>query len=69
MNLANQALCRRCGHGMQQVAEIAPFGRKPGLVAYLCADCGATESTLLYPATTNHQQADHGQPKRHRQEH
>jgi hypothetical protein len=30
------------------VAEIAPFGEGPGLVAFICTDCGAARSTLLY---------------------
>jgi hypothetical protein len=49
MKLANQAVCKRCGKGMEMVANIAPIGAEPGLVAFLCADCGATESTLVYP--------------------
>jgi hypothetical protein len=52
VNLANQALCKRCGRGMRTVAEIAPFGDGPGLIAFLCTDCGATASTLLYSAAT-----------------
>jgi hypothetical protein len=35
---------------MHQVAEIAPFGEGPGLVAFLCTDCGQVDSTLVYPA-------------------
>jgi hypothetical protein len=65
MKLVNQARCRRCGRGMEQVAEIAPFGREPGLVAFLCSDCGATESTLIYPKDERKRAdrpAAHGQP-------
>ena len=50
MNLANQAACKRCGRGMRTVAEIAPFGNGPGLIAFLCTECGVTASTLLYSA-------------------
>jgi hypothetical protein len=49
MKLMNQTMCERCGRGMQTVAEIAPMGNGPGLVAFLCTDCGNTESTLVYP--------------------
>jgi predicted RNA-binding Zn-ribbon protein involved in translation (DUF1610 family) len=53
MNLENQAVCKRCGQSMELVADIAPIGAEPGLVAFLCTDCGATESTLVYrPAET-----------------
>jgi len=31
---------------MQTVAEIAAIGRDPGLVAFLCTYCGATDSAL-----------------------
>jgi hypothetical protein len=34
---------------MHRVAEIAPFGHGPGLIAFLCTDCGAVDSTLVYP--------------------
>jgi hypothetical protein len=43
------AVCKRCGNGMKAVVEIAPFGTHPGLIAFVCDDCGATESRLLYP--------------------
>ena len=33
---------------MQTVAEIAATGRDPGLVAFLCTYCGATDSALTY---------------------
>ena len=59
MKLANQALCKQCGQPMRTVAEIAPFAGGPGLIAFVCADCGATDSTLIYPATArrlDHQQ-------------
>jgi uncharacterized Zn finger protein len=47
MELMNQARCRRCGASMETVAEIAPFGNEPGLVAFLCSDCGTTDSVLV----------------------
>jgi len=40
-------LCRRCGTEMEVVAEIRPFGEGPGLVAFFCRDCRATESILV----------------------
>ena len=49
MNLVNQVVCKRCGSGMKTVVEIAPFGNHPGLIAFVCDDCGVTESRLLYP--------------------
>ena len=55
MKLFNQAWCKRCGRGMERVAEIVPFGREPGLVAFLCSDCGATKSTLIYPVNGTRQ--------------
>jgi hypothetical protein len=34
---------------MQEVATIEPFGCNPGLVAFLCAECGSTNSILVHP--------------------
>ena len=31
---------------MSNVAEIAPFGGGPGLVAFMCSHCGTTDSVL-----------------------
>jgi hypothetical protein len=50
MNLLNQAVCKRCGRKMDSVAEIAPRGRDPGLLALICEACGAADSVLVYPA-------------------
>jgi hypothetical protein len=47
----NEAACTCCGHTMQAVAEITPFGSGPGLVAFLCNECGTTDSALVYPRT------------------
>jgi hypothetical protein len=49
MMFYNQQNCKRCGSGMQVVATIAPIGGKPGLEAFVCANCGASRSVLLYP--------------------
>ena len=38
---------------MRTVAEIASFGREPGLLAFLCTECGASDSILVYPAANN----------------
>jgi hypothetical protein len=32
---------------LDEVASIAPFGDRPGLVAYLCPGCNHTESLLI----------------------
>jgi hypothetical protein len=32
---------------MSNVAEIAPFGGGPGLVAFMCSHCGTTDSVLV----------------------
>jgi hypothetical protein len=51
MNWPNQAICRQCERGMRTVATIEPIGSSPGLVALRCANCGATDSILVYPTT------------------
>jgi RNase P subunit RPR2 len=56
MQLMKQTLCKQCGQPMTTVAEIAPMGRGPGLVAFLCADCGASDSTLVYPSNRGTEQ-------------
>jgi hypothetical protein len=33
---------------MREVAEITPIGSDPGLVAFVCAYCGATDSAIVY---------------------
>ena len=47
MLLSNPA-CKRCSRTMQEVADIAPHGAEPGLRAFICNDCGATDSVLIY---------------------
>jgi len=34
---------------MREVAEITPFGSDPGLIAFVCTYCGATDSAIVYP--------------------
>jgi hypothetical protein len=48
MNVVGQRACKRCGHPMSGVAEIAPFAGGPGLVAFICTDCGAADSVLIH---------------------
>ena len=50
MQVVNQARCQWCGRAMERVAEIAPFGSEPGLVAFPCSDCGSTASALVWLA-------------------
>lgn len=56
----NQARCRRCGASMETVAEIAPFGNEPGLVAFLCSDCGTADSVLVDAGRDRRLIAEHG---------
>jgi uncharacterized Zn finger protein len=55
MNLTTQGACKRCGRQMSSVAEIAPFGGGPGLVALMCTECGTTDSVLVYQAHKSQQ--------------
>jgi hypothetical protein len=57
MNVAAQRACKRCGRPMLGVAEIAPFGGDPGLVAFMCIDCGTTDSILVHQAHKSQQAA------------
>jgi len=34
---------------MEEIATILPMGGDPGLVAFLCAQCGKSDSMLVYP--------------------
>jgi uncharacterized Zn finger protein len=47
MKFAEQASCKRCQPDMEHVATI--LGGNPGLVAFLCAECGKSNSILVYP--------------------
>jgi hypothetical protein len=49
MNVAYQ-ICRRCNQPMPSVAEINPFGGRPGLILFICDGCGTTDSSSIYPA-------------------
>jgi hypothetical protein len=55
--------CKKCGRKMDVVADIAPLGDDPGLRAFVCDRCGATDSVLVYP--TNRSTA----PKAAQQQH
>ena len=57
MRLSNQSVCRRCVRPMQEVASIQPFGINPGLIAFLCIECGTTDSILVYPMTGSRREA------------
>jgi hypothetical protein len=46
--LADGPACKKCGRKMGVVADIAPVGNEPGLRAFLCDRCGATDSVLVY---------------------
>ena len=50
MQVVNQARYRRCGRATERVAEIAPSGSEPGLVAFPCSDCSSTASALVWLA-------------------
>src|SRR5215467_5700431 len=41
--------CKRCGGRMGIVADISPRDPEPGLRAFVCSECGAVESVLIYP--------------------
>jgi len=34
---------------MDTVADISPQGDEPGLRAFVCSECGAVDSVLIYP--------------------
>jgi hypothetical protein len=46
MDVMSLKACKWCGLPMSNVAEIAPFGGGPGLVAFMCSHCGTTDSVL-----------------------
>jgi hypothetical protein len=54
MLLVNQARCRKCGRGMDEVATIPAIGGMPGLIAFLCGQCGKGESVVIHPAQGRH---------------
>jgi hypothetical protein len=53
-----QRACKRCRHPMSRVAEIAPFGGGPGLVAFMCTNCSTTDSVLVQPHTARARTTD-----------
>jgi len=59
MLVVNQARCQRCGRAMERVAEIAPVGSEPGLVAFTCSDCRSTASALVWLEMANQGYAHH----------
>jgi hypothetical protein len=48
-NCKRNKACPRCGSNMQQVAEVPPLNGSPGLLAWLCQECGAADSELISP--------------------
>src|SRR5262249_6140802 len=46
MNVVSLKACKWCRLPMSNVAEIAPFGDDPGLVAFMCSHCGTIDSVL-----------------------
>jgi hypothetical protein len=49
MKFPEQSICNGCQREMEHVATIVPMGGSPGLVAFLCTQCGKSESVLVYP--------------------
>jgi hypothetical protein len=41
---------------MENVANIAPMGEMPGLIAFLCSNCGNTHSVIISRDETDHAQ-------------
>jgi hypothetical protein len=49
MKYPTPSICKRCHREMTEVATILPMGGSPGLVAFLCAQCGKSNSILIEP--------------------
>jgi len=50
---------------MDLVADVAPSGDKPGLLAFLCPNCGNTQSNLIHDRSSRpKQQQQQIQPKK-----
>jgi hypothetical protein len=63
MNVVSVKACKWCGRPMSNVAEIAPFGGGPGLVAFMCRHCGTTDSVLICEGHPNrHHTASQDRP-------
>ena len=64
-NAFRESTCLPTMHAANaEVANIEPIGSTPGLVAFLCVDCGLTDSILVYSVNrggkVNHtQHAEH----------
>src|SRR6266511_1114363 len=54
---------RNCRGGVDQVADILPHDGGPSLRAYVCPDCGAVDSVLVYPH--QHHFRPEANPRRH----
>jgi hypothetical protein len=52
MEQATNVACKKCGQIMTGVAEIVPMGHFPGLLAFECDECGATDSVLIWRRRT-----------------
>jgi transposase-like protein len=48
----NNKVCPRCGARMELVAEAPAINGSPGLVAWLCQQCGAADSALVFPRSS-----------------
>jgi hypothetical protein len=64
MKFPEQSICKGCQQEMEQVATILPMGGSHGLVAFLCTECGKSESILVYPISNaelaEHRKYEHG---------
>jgi hypothetical protein len=62
MDISPEPVCRMCGQRMVTVADFEPFNGSPGLRAFLCEGCGATDSILTQSAVLP---SDMAQTQRH----
>jgi hypothetical protein len=62
MTVAAEPTCRACARRMRAVAEIAPFNGSPGLRAFMCDTCGATDSILTQSAVLPSEMAQRKKP-------
>ena len=58
MHITMPPVCRTCGRVMDRVAEIAPLRSDPGLLAFLCSHCGASDSILVHTGSLD-RRVDH----------
>lgn len=59
-------ICKRCGKAMQIVTDVMPRGGDPGLRAFMCETCSATNSVLVFAAKSALQRAGGTFPVRKR---